>query len=77
MRGVLGLCDDESHVITLDAAQGRRSLELTLCHEVLHAMVPPGVVPGEVEERIVRGMEAPLRSLLLSGVLVPVPEEAP
>jgi Zn-dependent peptidase ImmA (M78 family) len=77
MRGVLGLCDDETRTITLDAREPRVQRELTLVHEVLHALFPSGIVDGETEERIVRGMEAPTRALLMSGALVAVPDEVP
>lgn len=74
MRGVLGESNAATRTIWLDGTIPRREQEVTLVHEVLHALVGEDSLPGE--EAVIERLEGPLHALLLSGVLVAVPEEA-
>jgi hypothetical protein len=72
----VGLCRKEEREILISASLTRREREVTLCHEILHALWPEGVCSAEDEERIIARLEEPFRALLLSGQVRAVPEEA-
>lgn len=71
----IGLCEYEDREILLASTLDTYQRELTLIHEVLHALWPAGIVSSEDEERVIRGLERPLRDVLVSGQLAAVPEE--
>lgn len=78
MRGLRGLCDLEARVIWIDANADRLEREVTYVHEVLHALFPPGVVAGDVEERIVSELEGPLAAAIAEGAfMISPPDEVP
>lgn len=78
MRGYRGLCDLDARIIWLDAKDERREREVTYVHEVLHAIWPRDVVNGEVEERLISGLEVALAAAIAQGAfMISPPDEVP
>jgi hypothetical protein len=75
LRGLDGHCDLDAFAIDIRPGLSRLQQERTLIHELLHAMWPADIVSDAVEERLIRRLETPLRSLLVSGVIIAAPEE--
>lgn len=63
-KGILGLCDEEDHVILIDAGQSPKERAVTLLHEVLHALWPNSKMCANTEEFIIESVDSPLLDVL-------------
>jgi Zn-dependent peptidase ImmA (M78 family) len=68
-QGAVGLCERHRRTITLDASLTRGEQELTLVHELLHAVWPAGVVGDRTEERLIEKLEEAIHGLMTSKAL--------
>lgn len=61
------MCFSDEKLILIDSSQPRKFQEITLVHEVLHALWSyylKGEVSDDVEERIVEGLDEGVHELL-------------
>jgi Zn-dependent peptidase ImmA (M78 family) len=66
-KGYYGLCDYSTRTILIDSSQSKELQDVTLLHELLHALWGyrlDGVVGDRTEERIVEGLDSDLHDLL-------------
>ena len=59
-RDLAGYIDHELRVILIDSELKAFAREEALIHEAIHAALPPGLLPEDVEERVAEALDGPL-----------------
>jgi Zn-dependent peptidase ImmA (M78 family) len=65
----VGLCEQHKKLISIDTGISRRDQELTLIHEILHAIWPTNIVGDRTEEKLIGQLEERLYEVLTKNKL--------
>jgi hypothetical protein len=67
--GAVGLCDSDIRLIRIDAGISQKDKEITLLHEVLHAIFPYNLIGNEKEEKILTWIDTRLHAVIVKNRL--------